>query len=97
MSYFTLENICKCLKLQNLNQTFKLFSELDIQVIIFSIETNSAVPERAYEIPDDLTSFKTFKKVKVVPSLEIKKYVLIYTFNNIFVIYYLNYLIFYYY
>lgn len=89
MSYFTFQHICKSLKLQNLNQTSQLLSEINIQDI-YLIEFDSDVPsfkfERAYKMPDDLISFKTFKKLKNVPSLEIKKYVLpIIMINIIFV------------
>lgn len=77
MSYFTLLHICKHLELQNLHQTSQILTMFKIEDIMFSIGSVKSDPEyeKLYEESVKLITFKTYKKVKVLPLHKIKKYV----------------------
>lgn len=77
MSYFTLLHICKYLEIQNLHQTSQILTKFKIEDIMFSIRPVTSNPEyeKLYEESVNLITFKTHKKIKVLPLHKIKKYV----------------------
>lgn len=77
ISYFTLQHICHYLELQKMHQTSQILSIFTVEDIISTIDSVTFNPkiEKCCKDSVNLITFKTCKKIKVVPSQEIKKFV----------------------